>query len=182
MAAPDSHKNRNLALSLFALVAGMVMLSFAAVPLYDLFCRVTGFGGTTQVADSLPDKVYDRRFTVSFNADTNPDLPWEFGPNQREVSVRVGEQMLVSYHARNTARIPVAGRAIYNVSPPTAGAYFNKIACFCFEKQLLQPGQEVQMPVSFFLDPEIMEDPDLKDVQNITLSYTFFPYKDDATR
>lgn len=167
-------KNRRLALSVFGVACIMIGLAFASVPLYNLFCRVTGYGGTTQVAQSLPDRISERSITVKFNAATAQSLPWEFRPEQRQVTVHPGERMLASYHAENKARVPVAGTAIYNVSPPKAGKYFHKIECFCFGEQILNPGQDVSMPVMFFIDPAIDEDKHMNDVTTITLSYTFF--------
>jgi cytochrome c oxidase assembly protein subunit 11 len=147
--------NAAIALTLVGVVTGMVGLSFAAVPLYDLFCRVTGFGGTTQEASVVPGETGQRVFTVRFNADVNPKLPWAFAPEQRAVEVKAGEQGLAFYVARNLAQ------------------------CFCFDEQRLDPGQEAQMGVSFFVDPAILDDPGLDDVDTITLSYTFFRNLDD---
>ena len=171
--APD-RRNRRMLAGLFALVVGMVGLSYAAVPLYDLFCRVTGYGGTPQVADAAPDRVLDREIRIRFMAETDRELPWEFKPEQREVTMRVGESGLAFYLAENRSDRPVTGMAAYNVLPPKAGIYFNKIQCFCFDEQTLAPGQAVSMPVYFFVDPAIDDDPNLDEVRTITLSYTFF--------
>lgn len=170
-----SPRNARTALGLAAVVAAMVGLSFASVPLYRLFCQVTGFGGTTQVAQSVPGAAGARIIDVRFNADVDPRLPWTFQPVQREVSVRVGEPGLATYRARNLAGRPVTGTATFNVTPLKAGQYFNKVQCFCFTEQRLEPGQAVEMAVSFFIDPAILEDRNLDDVSTITLSYTFFP-------
>lgn len=167
-------KNRLMALGVFSVVAIMTGLAFAAVPLYDLFCRVTGYGGTTQISQTLPERVSDRLITVRFNADTARGLPWRFRPEQRAVEAHPGARVLVSYAAENWSDRPVTGTALYNVSPPKAGKYFHKIECFCFGEQLLNPGQQVVMPVVFFIDPAIDDDPGMKDVTTITLSYTFF--------
>ncbi len=167
-------RNRRMLVGLFGLVFGMVGLSFAAVPLYDLFCRVTGYGGTTQVAEETPDRVLDREIRIRFMADTNRDLPWDFAPEEREVTMQVGEAGLAFYTAENLSDVPVTGMAAYNVLPPKAGIYFNKIQCFCFDEQTLAPGQSVSMPVYFFVDPAIDDDPNLDEVRTITLSYTFF--------
>ncbi len=167
-------RNLRVAVLLGGLVCGMVGLAFASVPLYRLFCQVTGFAGTTQVAESLPSEVADRVIKVRFNSDVSPALPWSFQPEQREVALRVGEQGLVFYRARNLSDRPVTGTATFNVTPLKAGQYFSKVQCFCFEEQRLMPGQEMQMGVSFFVDPAIMEDRGLDDVKTITLSYTFF--------
>lgn len=171
-------RNTKLALNLGMIVAGMVMLAYASVPLYDLFCRVTGFGGTTQVAAQAPGATGERLITVRFNADTDPNLPWSFRTQQNSLQVRLGEQKLAFFHAENKADHTTFGTAIYNVTPNKAGIYFNKIQCFCFVKQPLEPHQSVDMPVSFFIDPEFMKDPDMDDVDTITLSYTFFPFKE----
>ncbi len=167
-------RNKLTGLAVLAVVAGMLALSFASVPLYNLFCRVTGFGGTTQISQSLPDVVLDRTVTVKFITDTNRSLPWDFGPDQREVEVKLGQDALISYHARNNAKEPVAGTAIYNVTPAKAGKYFHKTQCFCFGEQVLNPGQSVSMPVVFYVDPAMDNDPNMEDVTTITLSYTFF--------
>jgi cytochrome c oxidase assembly protein subunit 11 len=174
-------RNRLAVVILTGLVAGMTGLSFAAVPLYDLFCRVTGFGGTTQVADAPAGRVLDRRMTIRFNAAVNGDMPWQFRPERPAMEVRVGETALASYVARNLSDEPVTGTAVYNVTPQKAGLYFNKIQCFCFDEQVLQPGQSVDMPVYFFVDPAIADDPNLDDVGTITLSYTFFRAKSEGT-
>lgn len=174
MARDLERRNRRLAFGAAAMVAAMVGASYAAVPLYDLFCRVTGYGGTTQVAESLPDTVLDRTITVRFNADINPALAWRFDPVQREVRLKVGEQGLAFYEAANLASEPTTGQATFNVTPNKAGEYFVKVDCFCFTEQTLEPGQRVDMPVAFYVDPEIANDPNLDDVKTITLSYTFF--------
>lgn len=166
--------NTRLALCLLAIVAGMVMLSYAAVPLYNLFCRVTGYGGTTQVAVAAPGQMGERSITVRFNADVDKQLPWSFKAEQGSVTVQVGEERLVSFVAENTSDKPVYGTAIYNVTPHEAAEYFSKVQCFCFDSQRLDPGQRMHMPVSFFIDPQIENDPYLKDLQTVTLSYTFF--------
>ena len=159
-------------------IVGMLGLTAAAVPLYRLFCAVTGYGGTTQVADALPDEPLTRTIKVRFNADVDPALPWSFRPVEREVEVRIGEQRLAFYRAINEADRPIVGQAVYNVTPFKAGPYFSKIACFCFDEQRLEPGQEVDMPVSFFVDPAILDDPNTRDLTAITLSYTFFIQED----
>ncbi|HYH19187.1 MAG TPA: cytochrome c oxidase assembly protein [Azospirillum sp.] len=171
-------RNRVVLVSLLALVAGMVGLAYASVPLYALFCRVTGFGGTTQRAEAAPGTVLERTVTVRFNADVNGSLPWSFRPNQREVKVKLGETALVSYHAENRGTQPVTGTAVFNVTPDKAGIYFNKIECFCFTEQVLQPGQSIDLPVAFFVDPAAAGDVNMEDVKTITLSYTFFRAKD----
>ena len=167
--------NTNVALACGMVVAGMVGMSYAAVPLYQLFCQVTGYGGTTQVAEENSSSVIDRKIKVRFDANTAQGIGWSFKPAQREVELNVGENALAFYRAENTSQQRTVGTATFNVTPLAAGAYFNKIECFCFTEQVLEPGQSVDMPVSFFVDPEIDKDPDLASVTTITLSYTFFP-------
>ncbi|WP_425083857.1 cytochrome c oxidase assembly protein [Ruegeria profundi] len=152
----------------------MGSLAWVAVPFYDWFCRVTGFGGTTGVAEAAPDDILDRKVTVRFDASKAKDMAWEFKPVEREMEVRIGETGLAFYEAYNPTDRPIAGQASYNVAPYSAGGYFQKIACFCFEEQVLQPGERVEMPVSFFVDPEMVEDLEAKYVHTITLSYTFY--------
>ncbi|MBK1696718.1 cytochrome c oxidase assembly protein [Rhodovibrio salinarum] len=171
-------RNARTALALTCVFAGMVGLSFAAVPLYRLFCQVTGFGGTTQVAEVAPSAV-DQTMKVRFNADRSPDLPWAFSPKQIEVEVKLGARAMAYYQAENLSDRPITGTATFNVTPLKAGKYFSKIACFCFTKQTLQPGERVDMPVDYFVDPAILDDPNLADVKTITLSYTFFPIPDE---
>ncbi len=152
----------------------MGSLAWAAVPFYDWFCRVTGFGGTTGVAEVAPDEILDRTITVRFDASKAKGMGWEFKPVEREMEVRIGETGLAFYEAYNPTDRPIAGQASYNVAPYSAGGYFQKIACFCFEEQVLQPGERVEMPVTFFVDPEMVEDLEAKYVHTITLSYTFY--------
>jgi cytochrome c oxidase assembly protein subunit 11 len=152
----------------------MTSLSFAAVPFYDWFCRVTGFAGTTLVATEAPDQILERTIQIRFDASIDAGMPWEFKPMQRTMTVRIGENALAFYEAYNPTDRPVAGTASYNVAPDAAGGFFSKIACFCFTEQVLQPGERVQMPVSFFVDPEIVKDREGKFVKEITLSYTFY--------
>ncbi len=161
-------------LSLAALVVGMVGLSYAAVPLYDLFCRATGYGGTTMVATEVPNQIGEREMTVRFNADVNRNLPWRFHPVKGSVTVRLGEPTLAFYRVENTSDRLIVGTAAYNVTPLTAGEYFSKIDCFCFTEQVLQPGEVAELPVSFFVDPSIADDPKMDRINTLTLSYTFF--------
>ena len=169
-------RKRRTAIAGTLVIAGMLGLTAASVPLYNLFCRVTGYGGTTQraEADVAGPGVVDHVIEVSFNADVAPDLPWTFRPMQRKVSVRLGENRLAFFEAVNNSDRPIVGRAVYNVTPHKTGYYFNKVHCFCFDEQVLQPGERVEMPVSFFVDPEMLEDADARDVRQLTLSYTFF--------
>ncbi|CUH47236.1 cytochrome c oxidase assembly protein [Ruegeria atlantica] len=152
----------------------MGSLAWASVPFYDWFCRVTGFGGTTGVAATAPEDILDRKVTVRFDASKAKGMEWEFKPVAREMEVRIGETGLAFYEAYNPTDRPIAGQASYNVTPYSAGGYFQKIACFCFEEQVLQPGERVEMPVTFFIDPEMVEDLEAKYVHTITLSYTFY--------
>ena len=167
-------KNARTALLGVGVIAGMVGLTAASVPLYDWFCRVTGYGGTTQVSQGAPVEVTDDTITVRFNADVDPELGWGFAPVERTVEVRIGENRLAFYSAENRTDRPLVGTATFNVTPYDAGPYFSKIACFCFEEQALMPGEAVEMPVSFYVDPAILDDPDTEDLETITLSYTFF--------
>ncbi len=167
-------RNRRTALVASAVIGGMIGLTAASVPLYRLFCQVTGYGGTTQRAEATPTAVADVPVTVLFNADVAPGLGWRFVPAQRSVEVKPGEQSLAFYVAENLGAEPVVGTATFNVTPHKVGVYFHKLACFCFEQQKLEPGERVQMPVSFYVDPALLEDPNTREVRQITLSYTFF--------
>jgi cytochrome c oxidase assembly protein subunit 11 len=158
-------------------VAVMVGVSFAAVPLYAWFCRTTGFGGTTQVAKTAPDQVSGRVITVRFDSNVAPGLPWSFEPERRTIDVRLGEVVTVYYAVRNESARATTGQAGYNVTPPTVGAYFEKINCFCFTQQTLQPGEKRDMAVVFYVDAKLAKDAEQNAVNNITLSYTFFPVR-----
>jgi len=182
MRLPTPNRHRRLALVLVAGVAAMIGLTYASVPFYRIFCQVTGFGGYTQRADHAPSAALDRMVTVRFNADVNVGLPWLFAPLQREVRVHVGETGMAYFRAQNMAGRRVTGQATFNVTPDKAGLYFTKIACFCFNEQTLEPGQSVDMPVTFFVDPKLASDPKMADVQTITLSYTFFRAVDDGAQ
>ncbi len=171
---PGQRRNSATAVILVSVVAGMVGLAYASVPLYRLFCQVTGYGGTTQTAPVAPGAAEVRTITVRFNAHVNSALPWRFRPVQREIEVRPGEEALAFYRATNLSDRAVVGTATYNVTPQKAGVYFAKVDCFCFTEQRLEPGASAELPVSFFVDPEIAADPGLDDVKTITLSYTFF--------
>jgi cytochrome c oxidase assembly protein subunit 11 len=163
-----------LALWLAGLVAAMVGLSFAAVPLYRMFCQATGYAGTPQRADKGADQVLDRTITIRFDGNVDPALPWTFAPEQRTMEVKIGETALAFFKATNETEAPVTGTAIFNVSPEQAGRYFTKIECFCFTEQTLAAGASIEMPVTFFVDPKIIEDDDTKNIAEITLSYTFY--------
>ena len=167
-------RNGATVLLLTSVVAGMVGLSFASVPLYRLFCQATGFGGTTQRAETAPAKAAQAVVTIRFDAETAPDLGWEFRPLQDTVIVHPGEQRQIFYRAVNKTGAPVTGSATFNVTPAKAGIYFDKLQCFCFTEQHLESGQSVDMGVVFFVDPDILTDPNTTDVRTITLSYTMF--------
>ena len=170
-------KNNRVAMIVGTVVVGMIGLAYAAVPLYDLFCRVTGYGGTTQVAQASGE-VIDHAMKVRFNAAVNYDMPWQFKPEQNTQSVQVGEERLAYYEAYNPTDKRIKGTATYNVTPHKAGEYFAKIDCFCFTEQVLEPGERITMPVVYFIDPLIAEDRNLDEVREVTLSYTFFVMDD----
>jgi cytochrome c oxidase assembly protein subunit 11 len=173
MAGPGN--NRRLGLALFVVVPLMLAASFAAVPFYSWFCRVTGYAGTTSVAETPAAGEVDRLVTVSFDANTAPGMPWEFRPRQRSMTLRLGETGLAFFEAYNPTDKPTAGQASFNVVPFSVGGYFDKIACFCFELQVLGPGERVDMPVSFYVDPALLDDREAQGVTEITLSYTMYP-------
>lgn len=181
--APISEKtqraNRVIALACLGFFAGMVGVAYAAVPLYQLFCQVTGYGGTTQRVEQYSQTVLDRDIKIRFDANTSGGLPWDFAPVERDVTIRIGETTQIAYKAKNVFSRPTAGRASFNVAPAMAGAYFMKVECFCFTDTTLQPGESMDMPVVFYVDPAIVDVPELKDIKTITLSYTFFPLSDD---
>ncbi|MCA0996273.1 cytochrome c oxidase assembly protein [Alloyangia pacifica] len=160
--------------SLIGVVVFMGAMAWAAVPFYNWFCRVTGYGGTTNVATGASSGVLDQTIKIRFDASKERGMPWDFKPMQTEMTLRIGEDGLAFYEAYNPTDRPIAGQAAYNVAPFDAGAYFNKIECFCFTEQVLMPGERVEMPVSFYVDPEIVNDPDAKFAKHITLSYTFY--------
>lgn len=154
---------------------GMCGLAYASVPLYKLFCQVTGFAGTTQRVIAPSTEILDRKITVRFDANVAPGLPWEFTPLVNTVELRIGENALAFYRVRNTSSGPTVGTATFNVTPDQAGGFFNKVQCFCFTEQTLEAGESVEMPVSFYVDPAIVKDNDGAHVRLITLSYTFHP-------
>lgn len=158
---------------LVGVILFMGSLAWASVPLYDLFCRATGWGGATDIAEAAMDQPLEEQVTVRFDASKDAGMPWDFAPVQVKMTLRIGEEGLAFYEAHNPTERVIAGTASFNVAPFSAGAYFSKIACFCFEMQVLQPGETVIMPVSFFVEPEILDDPDARFVKTITLSYTF---------
>lgn len=175
------NKNRRLMFGLLFVAGGMVGASYAAVPLYQIFCQVTGYGGTPSIVSGPSATVSDRMMSIRFDSMVN-GMDWGFQPVRREVQVRVGETMVAYYRARNNTDQPLVGSATFNITPLKAGSYFSKIECFCFTEQRLDPGQSVDMPVSFFIDPEIDENVNLDDVRTITLSYTFYPVRQSGAK
>ena len=174
--AASTNGNRRTLAILGALVFGMIGLSYASVPLYDLFCKVTGYGGTTQVADSGSNQiVIGSPVDVRFDANVNPALNWKFVPVDRTLTLNPGEEVVINYRATNLGKTSSTGTSTFNVTPVKAGQFFMKLDCFCFIEQTLKPGESVDMPVRFFIDPEIVTDENARDIQEITLSYTFFP-------
>jgi cytochrome c oxidase assembly protein subunit 11 len=163
-----------------AFVAGMVGMAYASVPLYDWFCRTTGFGGRTQVATGAPAETLGRRITVRFDANVSGGLPWRFAPEQNSIEARLGEVVTVNYVVTNLAARTIVGQAAYNVTPPTIGAYFQKINCFCFTEQKLAPGERREMAVVFYVDPALAKDWEQNDLNTITLSYSFYPVREPA--
>lgn len=186
MSGPSSHRPHSAARHRDLMVAGacgavvalMIGLSYAAVPLYDWFCRVTGFGGTTQVASGPPGQVLDRKITVRFDANVSGGLPWSFAPERTSIEVRLGEVVTMDYYIVNRAAYETTGIASYNVTPLNMGAHFRKINCFCFTDQTLKPGERRPVTVVFYVDPELATDPDGRDVNTITLSYSFYAKRD----
>ncbi|WP_238121598.1 MULTISPECIES: cytochrome c oxidase assembly protein [unclassified Xanthobacter] len=178
----DRGRRRLVALCCLAFIGAMVGVTYASVPLYAAFCSLTGFGGSTRVGVAAPAAVSERQIVIRFDANVAAGLPWSFTPDQREMSVKIGATSLAHYTTRNTSTAATAANATYNVSPPQAGAYFVKLQCFCFEEQHLGAGERADMPVVFYVDPSILDDPDLKALPAITLSYTFFPAKPQAQR
>ncbi len=172
---PAAPRHGTVALICTVLVLGMAGLSFAAVPLYRLYCQVTGFQGTTQRADKPSDVVLDRVVKVHFDANVAANLPWKFEPVQSSLDVKVGENTLAYYRATNTSDRATVGTAVFNVTPDSAGPHFSKVQCFCFTEQRLEPGQSVEMPVSFFVDPTFVTDEETAKLPELTLSYSFYP-------
>jgi cytochrome c oxidase assembly protein subunit 11 len=179
--APRPRSNALLALGLAGVIGGMLGLSFAAVPLYRIFCQITGYGGTPRIDAAASPGAVERTITIRFNADLHNGMPWRFAPAQREVTLRIGEEAVAFYTARNPTDRPVTGVSTYNVTPDKAGRYFHKTACFCFDEQTLTPGQEMSFPLSFWIDPAILADPGTRDLRTVTLSYTFFRSLEDAS-
>ena len=173
--AYNQRSNRIVAISCVSFFVAMIGMAYAAVPLYQMFCQVTGYGGTTQRVEQMSDTILDQTVKVRFDANVSGGLPWDFKPVQREVTVRIGETTIINYEAKNISDRPASGRATFNVSPDLTGSYFNKVQCFCFTDTTLAAGETMEMPVMFFVDPDIVKEKDLKGLTTITLSYTFFP-------
>lgn len=173
-------RNRRVALVCAAVAVGMVGLAYASVPLYTLFCQITGMGGTTQRADRPASTTLDRTMTVRFDANIGDGLPWDFTPVSEPQTLHIGENGLAFYRVTNRSNRTIVGTATYNVTPEQAGIYFNKLACFCFTEQRLEPGESMEMPVSYFVDPEIAKDADASRLTTLTLSYTFYEVKKPA--
>ncbi|EJW11468.1 Cytochrome oxidase biogenesis protein Cox11-CtaG, copper delivery to Cox1 [Rhodovulum sp. PH10] len=180
-AMPRLRRDVGIALACGAFVGLMVGAAYAAVPFYTWFCRVTGFGGTPQIAELAPSKVLDRRITVRFDSNVAPGLPWRFLPEKTAIDMKVGEVVTAYYRVVNTSGEPTSGTAGYNVAPTTTGAYFTKINCFCFTEQSMAPHETREMAVVFFVDPSIADDPDQDDLSTITLSYTFYPTRNPSS-
>ena len=175
-------KNARLAWTMVAIVGGMLGLAYAAVPLYEIFCKATGFAGTPQVAQEGERPVLGRTVTVRFDSNVDPNLPWRFEPAEREVKVHLGEEKLVFFRATNVSQRPIVGTATFNITPERTGRWFDKIQCFCFTEQVLKPGQSVDMPVTFFVDPEMDKDRRYDDIRTVTLSYTFYEAKTERAK
>lgn len=177
-------RNANLRVATACVIffSSMIGAAYASVPLYKLFCQVTGFGGTPKIASAAPDQVLDRSITIRFDGNVNGGLPIKFGPTVRDVVVKLGETKQISFKATNITSRDVKAIATFNVTPATAGAYFNKLQCFCFNETVIKAGETLDMPVIFFVDPTIVEDAEAARITTITLSYTFFPVLDDAVK
>jgi cytochrome c oxidase assembly protein subunit 11 len=175
----NASKNRRVALLAASVFCGMVGLAYASVPLYRLFCQTTGFGGTTQVSATAPNTAMTKLISVRFDANAATEMGWNFRAAQSTMVVKIGEPSMAHYTATNMSSETVTGTAKFNVTPTSAGIFFNKIQCFCFTKQTLKPGETADFPVQFFVDPAILDDPDTKSIHEITLSYSFYPVAPD---
>ncbi len=175
-------RNGKLATGLAVVVVAMAGLARGSVPLYYMFCAATGYNGTPQIGPGASPGSVSSTITVAMNADTSPQLPWSFAPEQRRVTMKIGEEQLAFYDGKNLADRTITGHALYNVTPDVVGRYFHKTECFCFTSQTLAPGEAVQFPVTFWVDPAILQDPETRDIHTITLSYTFFPSLEEAAR
>ncbi|HYG28277.1 MAG TPA: cytochrome c oxidase assembly protein [Caulobacteraceae bacterium] len=177
--SPPARSNARVAILCVAVFLGMVGAAYASVPLYRAFCQLTGFGGTVSKAEAAPTKILDQTLTVRFDANVR-NIPWDFKPNQVSQTVRIGETGLAFFKVTNNSDKPVTGRATYNVLPEAAGAHFQKLECFCFTEQTVQPGETMEFPMVYFIDPAFASDPETKGEPEVTLSYTFFPVEDEA--
>jgi cytochrome c oxidase assembly protein subunit 11 len=177
---PDARKNHRVAFAAAAVFCGMVGLSYASVPLYRAFCQATGYGGTPKRADALSNKVTDKQITIRFDTNTSGGLSWKFAARQPTMKIKIGDAAMAYFDAKNVGDAISTGSAKFNVTPPQAGAYFNKVQCFCFDKHTLKPGEAAEFPVQYFVDPAILDDPDASSIKEITLSYTFYPATPDA--
>ncbi|MEM8975735.1 MAG: cytochrome c oxidase assembly protein [Pseudomonadota bacterium] len=180
--ADVASQHRRVAIKAASIAVVMLGMAYAAVPLYQIFCQVTGFAGTTQRATAAPENVLERKITIRFDSNISNGLVWKIAPTERTADVKIGENRLAFYRATNPTDKPVVGTASFNVAPESAGRYFNKLECFCFTEQTLKPGETVEMPVSFFVDPEIVNDSDARHITQITLSYTFYPVNEKQAR
>ena len=176
------HRNTVVGAAAGVFIAGMVGMAFASVPLYRLFCAATGYDGTPQIGPEASPGVTTRPITIAMDASTSPGLPWAFAPELQRVTMKIGEEQLAFYDGKNLSDHTITGHALYNVTPDVVGRYFHKTECFCFTSQTLAPGEKVQFPVTFWVDPAILQDPETRDIHTITLSYTFFPSLAEAAR
>lgn len=172
-------RDSKVAIACVAFVGAMVGVSYAAVPLYEIFCQVTGYGGTTSRVEQASDVILDQKIKIRFDANISQSLAWEFKPKVREIEIAIGETAQMEYLAQSIAGFSTHGQATFNVTPQSAGAYFNKVECFCFTETVLEPGEKIDMPVVFFVDPDIATAEETRGIKTITLSYTFFPYESD---
>ena len=175
-------RNAAVGLTLAGVICGMTGMAYASVPLYRLFCAATGYGGTPQIGPQTSARTVDQVITIAMNADTSPHLPWAFKPEKPRVTMKIGDEQLAFFDGKNLADHTITGHALYNVTPDVVGRYFHKTECFCFTSQTLRPGEAVQFPVTFWVDPAMLDDPETREIHTITLSYTFFPSLDEAAR
>jgi cytochrome c oxidase assembly protein subunit 11 len=174
----QAHKNNRIGVLALAGAFGMAGMAYASVPLYKMFCQVTGFGGTPMWSDQIPQVILKNKVTVRFDANTDAGLPWRFSPVMGQDTIKIGQNAMAFYTAENMSDKPITGTATFNVSPDIAGQYFSKVQCFCFTEQVLQPGEKITLPVSYFVDPKIMDDKYARNIKEITLSYTFYRSED----
>jgi cytochrome c oxidase assembly protein subunit 11 len=177
---PNARKNRRVAFAAATVFCCMVGLSYASVPLYRAFCQATGYGGTPKRAVQLSSKTTDQKITIRFDSNTSGGLSWKFSARQPRMTIKIGDAAMAYFDAKNFGDKVATGSAMFNVTPPQAGAYFNKVQCFCFDKHTLKPGEAAEFPVQYFVDPAILDDPDAASITEITLSYTFYPATPDA--